>query len=70
VEACDAVYLETARADAERFATRIFGNALTNHPWRNASVEEIHAGAVRGTLSNQRRITPAEERELMGFAGE
>jgi hypothetical protein len=68
--ACDAAYLETARADAERFASRVFGNALTNHAWRNGPVEGIHAGEYRGYPLDQRRITPAEERALMGFASQ
>ena len=53
-----------------RFASRVFGNALTNHAWRNGPVEEIHAGEFRGYPLDQRRVTRAEERELMGFASE
>ena len=70
LEACDATYLESARADAERFASRIFANALTNHAWRNGPVEGIHGGVFQGYPLDQCRITPAEERELMGFASE
>jgi hypothetical protein len=70
LQACDAAYVERARADAERFASRIFANALTNHAWRNGPVEGIHGGEFRGYPLDQRRITPAEERELMGFASE
>jgi hypothetical protein len=70
LEACEAGYLERARTDAERFASRIFANALTNHAWRNGPVEGIHGGQFRGYPLDQRRVTPGEERELMVFASE
>ena len=70
LEACDATYLEVARTDTERFASRIFANALTNHAWRNGPVEAIHGGQFRGCPLDKRRMTPAEERELMGFSSE
>lgn len=64
--ACDAAHLEGARAQAERFASRIFANALINHAWRNGPVEAIHAGKFRGYPIDQRRMTAVEERQLMG----
>jgi len=70
LEACDATYLECARAEAEGFASRIFANALTNHAWRNGPVEAIHGGEFRGYPLNQRRRTAVEERELMGFSSD
>ena len=70
LEACDAAYLERARADAERSASRIFANALISYAWRNGPVKGIHGGKFRGYPLDQRRMTPAEERELMGFSSE
>jgi hypothetical protein len=70
VEACAGAYLERVRADAERFASRIFANALTNHAWRNGPVEGIHGGGFRGYPLDQRRMSPVEERQLMAFASE
>jgi hypothetical protein len=59
-----------ARADAEHHAIRMFANALVNVAWRNGPVEDIHAGAARGCPLDQRRVTPAEGRELMRFASD
>jgi hypothetical protein len=58
------------RADAERYPSRILANALVNTAWRNGPVENIHAGNFRGYPLDQRRMTPAEERDLMAFASE
>ncbi len=44
VQATDATRLERARADAERYSSRMFANALVNTAWRNGPVESIHAG--------------------------
>ena len=69
VDACAAAYLETARA-MRSVSPPASSKMLTNHAWRNGPMEEIHAGAFREYPLDQRRITPAEERELMGFASE
>lgn len=58
------------RADAERYPSRLLANALVNVAWRNGPVEDIHAGHFRGYPLAQRRVTAAEERELMHFASE
>ena len=68
--ASDAQRFEQARANAERHPTRILANALVNTAWRNGPVEDIHAGGCHGFPLDQRRMTPAEERELMAFASE
>jgi hypothetical protein len=70
VQAADATRLERVRADAERYPSRILANALVNTAWRNGPVENIHAGNFRGYPLDQRRMTPAEERDLMAFASE
>jgi site-specific DNA-cytosine methylase len=70
VHAADTTRLERVRADSERHPSRLLANALVNTAWRNGSVEDIHAGEFRGYPLDQRRVTPAEERELMGFASE
>jgi hypothetical protein len=70
IEACDGVYLERVRAEAEHSASRLFANTLTNHAWRNGPVEDIHAGNSRGYPLDQRRMSLQEERELMSFASE
>lgn len=57
------------RAEAERSASRLFANALTDHAWRNGPVEDIHAGSFHGYPLDQRRMSLREERELMSFAG-
>ncbi len=48
----------------------MLANAIVNTAWRNGPVEVIHAGGYRGYPLEQRRVTPAEERTLMGFASE
>lgn len=68
IEDCDGVTLERVYAEAEHLASRLFGNALTNHAWRNGPVEDIHAGSSRGYPLDQRRMSLQEERELMSFA--
>jgi hypothetical protein len=70
VEASDAARLEHSRSNSESFPSRIFANALINTAWRNGPVEDIHAGEFQGCPLDQRRLTPAEERELMDFASE
>jgi hypothetical protein len=65
IEATSAERLERLRADAARFPSRIFANALINTAWRNGPVELIHAGRFEGYPLDQRRLTPAEERKLM-----
>ena len=70
VQATDATRLARARADAERHASRILANALVNTAWRNGPVENLHAGGYRGYPLDLRRVTPVEERELMGFVSE
>jgi hypothetical protein len=56
--------------EVEHHPSRVFANALVNSAWRNGPVENIHAGTFRGYPLDHRRITPAEERELMGFTSE
>ena len=51
-------------------ASRILANALMNTAWRNGPVEKLHAGGDRGYPLDLRRVTPVEERELMGFVSE
>jgi len=70
VGATDAARLATVRADAERHPSRIFANALVNTAWRNGPAEDIHAGDLRGYPLDHRRVTAAEERDLMGFAAD
>lgn len=70
VQATDATRLDRARADAERYASRILANALVNTAWRKGPVESLHAGGYRGYPLHLRRVTPAEEKALMGFASE
>lgn len=41
-----------------------------NTAWRNGPVENIHAGDFLGYPLDERRVTAAEERELMAFASE
>jgi hypothetical protein len=50
--------------------SRILANALVNTAWRNGPVETVHAGAYQGYPLDQRRVTLAEERELMAFVSE
>lgn len=70
VQAADATRLERVRADVERYPSRLLANALVNTAWRNGPVENVHAGSFQGYPLDQRRVTPAEERELMGFVSE
>jgi hypothetical protein len=70
VELAEAERRERVRQDAARHASRIFANALLNTAWRNGPVENIHGGAFRGYPMDQRRMMPAEERELMSFTSE
>jgi hypothetical protein len=65
-----ASHLERVRADVERHPSRVLANALVNSAWRNGPVENIHAGDFRGYPLDQRRITPAEEHEIMTFVSE
>jgi hypothetical protein len=67
VQAADATRLERVRADAECCPSRILANALVNTAWRNGPVENVHAGRYQGYPLDQRRVTLAEERELMAF---
>lgn len=70
VQAADAERLARVQADAGRWPSRIFANALVNTAWRNGPVEDVHAGYVQGYPLAQRRVTPEEERELMRFASD
>ena len=70
VRAADTTRRERVRADTERHPSRVLANALVNTVWRNGPIEDIHAGGFRGYPLDQRRVTPAEERELMGFVSE
>lgn len=70
VQSADATRLARARANAERYPSRVLANALVNTSWRNGPIEDIHAGKYRGYPLDQRRVTPAEERVLMGFVSE
>jgi hypothetical protein len=63
-------HLARVREDVERHPSRVLANALVNSAWRNGPVENIHAGGFRGYPLHQRRVTLAEERELMAFASE
>jgi hypothetical protein len=55
-------------ADAEGFVR--YANALVHTAWRNGPVENVHAGGYHGYPVDQRRVTPAAERELMAFVSE
>ncbi len=68
--AADAARLARVREDVERHASRVLANALVNMAWRNGPVEDIHAGSFQGFPLDQRRVTLAEERDLMAFASE
>jgi hypothetical protein len=70
VQAADAERLARVQADADRWPSRIFANALVNTAWRNGPVEDVHAGYVQGYPLARRRVTPEEERELMCFASD
>jgi hypothetical protein len=62
--------LARTRADAAHHPSRLFANALVNVAWRNGPVENIHAGSFQGYPLAQRRVTPAEEKELMQSASD
>jgi hypothetical protein len=70
VGVADAARLEGVRGDVERHPSRVLANALVNTAWRSGPVENIHAGELRECPLDQRRVTPAEERELMVFVSE
>lgn len=70
VQASDPERLARARADAQSSPSRLFANALVNVAWRNGPVEDIHAGDFQGYPLGQRRVTPAEERELICSASD
>jgi hypothetical protein len=70
VQAADPTRLVRVRADAVRCPSRILANALVNTAWCNGPVENVHAGGYQGYPLDQRRVTPAEERELMAFVSE
>ena len=50
--------------------SRLFANALVNVTWHNEPVEDIHAGSFHGYALTQRRVTQAEEKELMQAAND
>jgi hypothetical protein len=60
---------ERARAAVERHPTRVLANAIVNTAGRNGPVEDLHAGIFRGYPLDRRRMTPAEERRVLDFAG-
>jgi hypothetical protein len=68
VAATDAERLATARADVNQHPSRVFANALVNVAWRNGPIEGIHAGRAAVYPMDRRRVTVAEERELMRYA--
>ena len=70
VHAVDPEQLARARADAVHHPSRVFANALVNVAWRNGPVENIHAGSFHGYPLGQRRVTPAEEKELTQSASD
>jgi len=70
VQAADSSRLARVRGNIELHPSRVLSNALLNCAWRNGPVEDIHAGGFRGYPIDRRRVSPAEERELMVFASE
>ena len=70
IQVAEASRLGRVRADAERHPSRLLANAMVNTAWRNGPVEKVHEGGFRGCPLDLRRVTPAEERELMGFVSE
>jgi hypothetical protein len=60
---------EQARAAVERHPTRVLANAIVNIAWRNGPIEDLHAGAFRGYPLDHRRMSLAEERRVLDFAG-
>lgn len=70
LDASDESRVARARADAQRYPSRVLANALVHCGWRNGPVESIHAGAARGYPLDLRRMTISEERNLMAVASE
>ncbi len=70
VQAVDPERLARARAEVAGHPSRVFANALVNVAWRNGPVEDMHAGSFQGYPLTQRRVTPAEEKELMQSASD
>jgi hypothetical protein len=70
VQAVDPERLARVRADVAGHPSRVLANALVNVAWRNGPVEDIHAGSFQGYPLTQRRVTPAEEKELMQSASD
>ena len=60
---------DRVQAAVERNPTRVLANAIVNTAWRNGPVENLHAGDYRGYPLDHRRMTPAEERRVLDFAG-
>ena len=54
--------------DAEGFVR--YAEVIVHTAWRNGPVEDVHAGGYHGYPLDQRRVTPADERELMAFVSE
>jgi hypothetical protein len=65
VHAVDPERLARVRADVAGHPSRVFANAMVNAAWRNGPVENMHVGSFQGYPITQRRVTPAEEKELM-----
>jgi hypothetical protein len=57
--------LAQARIKCAQHPSRVLANAFINAAWRNGPIESIHAGIHRPAPIDQRRITRAEERQLM-----
>jgi hypothetical protein len=70
VHAVDPERLARVRVEVAGHPSRVFANALVNVAWRNGPVEDIHAGSFQGYPLTQRRVTPAEEKELMQSASD
>jgi hypothetical protein len=68
--AAKATHLASVRAAAQSHPSRLFANALVNAAWRNGPVENVHAGASRGYPLDQRRMTDAEQGDLLSFAAD
>jgi len=63
-------HVARVRVDAEHHPSRLFANALVNYAWRNGPIEDIHAGEYEGYPIDRRRVTPAQEGELMRFTSD
>ncbi len=62
---------EGVKEETQDAPLRTIANAVTLHAWRNAPVENIHAGVVRPPLPVlQQRITSEELAEIATFARE